>query len=48
VFATLFYILQKALALVSKKIFILLQVFIVTLVVPILFSFAKATGKSAR
>jgi membrane-associated phospholipid phosphatase len=47
VFATLFYIFAKSIAIgYQEKIFILLQVFIVTLVVPILFFFLlKATGK---
>lgn len=47
VFATLFYIFAKSVAIgYQEKIFILLQVFIVTLVVPILFFFLlKATGK---
>jgi membrane-associated phospholipid phosphatase len=47
VFATLFYIFAKNVAIgYQEKIFILLQVFIVTLVVPILFFFLlKATGK---
>ncbi len=47
VFATLFYIFAKSTSIgFQEKIFILLQVFIVTLVVPILFFFLlKATGK---
>tara|TARA_R110000868_G_scaffold358128_2_gene619632 strand:+ start:598 stop:1203 length:606 start_codon:yes stop_codon:yes gene_type:complete len=47
VYATLFYLLSKTTTLLyHEKIFILLQVFIVTLVVPILFFFLlKATGK---
>lgn len=47
VFATIFYLFASSLNLVyHEKVFILLQVFIVTLVVPILFFFLlKATGK---